>query len=102
MSVRRIIALIVGLAVDPWEPTEYSLLSHCLDIAIDGCSPDFWLLNSHLIENIIRREMPASTGRTDDIAILVGSHIASKNKFFGNLRSSRKLEQAHFLYFTRL
>ncbi len=102
MSMCRVIALIVGLAVDPWEPAEHSLLCHRLDITIDGRSPDFWLLDPDLIEYIIRREMSAGTGRTDDITILVGSHIVSKNKFFGNLRSFGKFEQAHFPHFTRL
>jgi hypothetical protein len=75
MSMCRIIALVVGLAIDPWESTEHSLLSHGFNIAIDGCSPDFWCLELDLIIDIIRREMSAGTSRTDDVTILMGSHI---------------------------
>jgi hypothetical protein len=71
----RIIALVVGLAIDPWEPTKYTLLCHGLDIAIDGSSTDLRLLDLDLIIYIIRREVSASTGCTDDVTILVGSHI---------------------------
>jgi hypothetical protein len=76
MRVRRIIALIVGLAVDPRESTEYSLLGHRLDIAIDGCSSDLRLLYLDLIIYIIRREMSAGTSCTDDVTILMGSHMS--------------------------
>jgi Ser/Thr protein kinase RdoA (MazF antagonist) len=75
MSMRRIIALIVGLAIDAREPAKDSLFCHRLDIAVHSGPSDFWLLDPDLIKNIIRREVSASTGCTDDITILVGSHI---------------------------
>lgn len=69
-----IVALIVGLAVDPGEPPEYPLLSHALDIAIDGSTTDLGLSDPHLVEDIICREMTTSTGITDDLTVLVGAH----------------------------
>ena len=75
MSMRRIIALVVGLAVDTREPAKDSLLCHRLDIAVYSSSSDLGLMDPDFIKNIIRREVSAGTGRTDDITILVGSHI---------------------------
>lgn len=69
-----IVALIVRLAVDPGEPPEYPLLSHTLDIAVDRSTTDFWFLYSHLVEDIISREMTTGTGITDDLTVLVGAH----------------------------
>ena len=69
-----IVALIVGLAVDPREPSEYFLLSHTFDIAIDGSTSDLGLIDLDLVEDIICREMTTGTGITDDLTVLVGAH----------------------------
>ncbi len=74
MSMRGIIALIVCLTIDTWESSQYSFFSHCFDISIYRSSSDFWLSGLDLIEYVIRREVSASTGRTYDITILMGSH----------------------------
>lgn len=69
-----IVALVVGLAIDTGESTENALFCHRLDIAVDGCTTDFWLLFFYLSKDIVRREMPTGAGITDDIAVLVRSH----------------------------
>ena len=69
-----IVALIVGLAVDPREPPEYPLLSHTFDIAVDSSTSDLGLLDLDLVEDIISREMTTGTGITDDLTVLVGAH----------------------------
>jgi hypothetical protein len=81
-----IVALIVGLAVDPREPPEYPLFSHTLDIAIDRSTTDLGLSDPHLVKDIIRREMTTGTGITDDITVLVGAHerIMSKTEQIAN------------------
>ena len=70
----RIVALVVGLAVDPWKTSEYPLFRHTLDVAVDSSTSDFWLLYSDLVEDIVGREMTTGTGITDDITVLVSAH----------------------------
>ena len=74
MCMGLIVALIVGLAVDPREPPEYPLLSHTFDIAVDSSTSDLGLLDLDLVEDIICREMTTGAGITDDLTVLVGAH----------------------------
>lgn len=74
VCMRRVIALIVGFPVDSWETSEHTFFCHGFNIAIDGGSSDLGLLNSHLLVDIIRREVATLTGITDDFSVLVFAH----------------------------
>jgi hypothetical protein len=92
----RIIALIVGLTIDTWKSTKYSFFGHGFDIAVYSRSPNLGFTNLDLIIDIIRREMSASAGSTDDITILVSSHtvgnkLENKRKYLDYGENEKKI-----------
>ena len=76
MCMSWIITFIIRLAIDSRETTKNTLLCHTFDISIYGSSTDFWLFDANLIKNIISGKMSTSTGITDDITILMSSHMS--------------------------
>ncbi len=95
MSMSRRITFIVCFAIDTRKTTDQSLFRHSFNISINSSSSDFGILHSNLIINILSGEMSTFTGITDDITVLVLSHISIMRK---SLRKSIFLLYQFFLY----
>ena len=80
MCMSCIIALVVGLAIDTRKTPEESLFCHAFDIAVDGCTTNFWFLSAYFLEYIVSRHMTTGTRITDDVSVLVGAHTSIMRK----------------------
>jgi hypothetical protein len=92
MGMSRRVTLIIRLTIYPRESSDHPFFCHRFNISVDGRASDLRISLLHFIKDILSGEMPTLARITDDVSVLVFSHIG--NIMINNLTKSNKKKRA--------